>query len=146
MKKRMLKEDEGFSFVEIIASLAIILILSSAVGFSALKYIEKARRTTALTQIDSFKAALQAYYIDCGRYPTEEQGLLALWQKPYMSPVPAAWNGPYTDAEIGKDPWGEDYVYKVPGENNLPYSIISYGADGKEGGEGNDEDIVSWKR
>lgn len=146
IKEKITEEDEGFSFAEIIASIAIMLILSSAVGFSAMKYIDKARQTTALTQMSAFKNALQTYYLDCGNYPTEAQGLNALWEKPYISPVPANWDGPYIDREIGKDPWGNEYIYKIPGRNNLPFEIISYGSDGKEGGEGNAKDIISWKR
>ena len=141
-----MKKDEGFSFIEILASLAIMLTLSATVAVSAVKYIEKARRTAAITQIDAFKAALQVYRLDCGRYPTKEQGLQALWEKPYLSPVPSGWNGPYVDSEIGADPWGGAYIYMVPGEHDLAYSIKSLGADGEEGGEGNDADVVSWKR
>ena len=113
LKTELSKSDRGFSFAEIIASLAIMLILSSAVGFSAIKYIDKARYTAALTQISSFKTALQTYYLDCGTYPTEEQGLAALWEKPYISPVPANWNGPYSEREICNDRLGNQYIYKV---------------------------------
>ncbi len=141
-----MKKDEGFSFIEVIVSLAIILVLSAAVGFSAVRYIDRARTTACITQIDSLRMALQAYFIDCGRFPTKEQGLAALWEKPHISPVPDLWNGPYTDSEIPDDPWGNPFVYEVPGKNGLPYSIISYGADGEEGGEGSDADIVSWKK
>lgn len=146
LKQKLSESDGGFSFAEIIASLAIMLILSSAVGFSALKYIDRARHTAAVTQMSAFRNALQTYYLDCGTYPTGEQGLSALWEKPYLSPVPSGWNGPYTESEIGKDPWGNDYIYKSPGSNSLPFEIISYGSDGKEGGEGNAADIISWKK
>ena len=141
-----MKKDEGFSFIEVIVSLAIILVLSAAAGFSAVKYIERARVTACMTQIDSFRMALQAYYIDCGVFPTKEQGLSALWEKPHIHPVPERWDGPYTDSEIPDDPWGNPFVYESPGKNNLPYSIVSFGADGMEGGEGNAKDIVSWKK
>lgn len=140
------KYDKGFTFIEVLVVLAIILILSAGVGFSAIKYIEKAKTASGKTQIESFKLALQSYYIDCGRYPTKEQGLQALWEKPLLVPVPASWAGPYTDAEIPLDPWQNSYQYTVPGENGLPFTIMSFGADGKEGGEGLDEDIISWKR
>ena len=140
------KMDEGFTFIETLIVLSIILILSAGIGFSAVKYIEKAKVTSCLTQMSAFRIALQSYYLDCGTYPTEEQGLRALWEKPILSPVPNEWNGPYIDCEIPQDPWKHDYVYEVPGENNLPFSIISYGSDGREGGENENADIVSWKR
>ena len=82
--------------------------------------------------------------MDNGFYPSSEQGLKALWEKPASSPEPLFWNGPYISKSLPKDPWGNEYTYVVPGENNLPFSIICYGKDGTEGGEGNDADIKSW--
>ena len=78
------------------------------------------------------------------QYPSEAQGMSALWEKPVLSPVPPNWDGPYIDRKIPKDPWNNDYIYKNPGENNLPFSIMTYGADGKTGGEGANADIHSW--
>ena len=140
----ILKSDRGFTFIETIVTISVILILSAAVGFSAIKYIERARVASCRSQIETFRLALQSYYLDCGRYPTEAQGLDALWEKPVMSPVPSSWGGPYTNRRIPKDPWGGDYVYKNPGDKNLPFTIASYGADGRAGGEGGDADIYSW--
>ena len=140
-----LKRDEGFTFIETLAALSIILILSAAVGFSAVRYIEKARAISCRNQIETFRMSLQSYYMDCGNYPTEFQGLKALWEKPVIAPVPPRWDGPYLDRVLPKDPWGTDYLYKNPGEKNLPFSIISLGADGKSGGEGQNADINSWE-
>ena len=140
----ILKNDKGFTFIETIVTISVILILSAAVGFSAIRYIERARTAACRTQIETFRLALQSYFLDCGRYPTEGQGLEALWEKPIMAPVPPAWAGPYTNRRIPKDPWGGNYVYKNPGDNNLPFTIASYGADGRTGGEGSDADIYSW--
>jgi general secretion pathway protein G len=140
-----LKTDAGFSFIETIVAISIILILSAAVGFSAVKYIERARLAACRNQIETFRLSLQSYLLDCGMYPTESQGLLALWEKPILSPVPPLWNGPYIDRQLPKDPWGNEYIYKNPGDKNLPFTILSYGADGKEGGEGQDADIFSWE-
>ena len=92
------------------------------------------------------RQALEEYYAECGSLPTTEQGLKALWEKPYLYPVPSKWNGPYLDTEIPPDPWGNEYQYKTPGPNNLPYEIFSFGADGEKGGEGKNADIYSWKR
>jgi len=139
-----MKSDEGFTFMETIAVISIILILSAAVGFSSVKYIERARMASCRNQMETFRLALQSYLLDCGQYPTEAQGLEALWEKPILSPVPLQWAGPYLDRKIPKDPWGTGYIYKNPGHLNLPFTISSYGADGKEGGEGTNADIHSW--
>ncbi|MCL2209675.1 MAG: type II secretion system major pseudopilin GspG [Treponema sp.] len=140
-----MKYDEGFSFIETIVTISIILILAAAVGFSAIRYIERARIAACRNQIETFRLSLQSYYIDCAIYPTEAQGLSSLWEKPILSPVPPGWDGPYTDRLIPKDPWGYDYIYKNPGDKNLPFTIMSYGADGKAGGEGQNADIYSWE-
>ena len=139
-------KDDGFTFIETIISMAIILILTLAVGFSAVKYMDNARITKVRKEMDSFKKGLEAYYMDTGVFPTKAQGLNSLWEKPYFYPVPKNWSGPYIDSKVPSDPWGNDYIYNIPGYNNLPYEIISLGADGEEGGEGSGKDIISWDR
>ena len=134
------EEAEGFTYVETVAVIAIGAVLT-------------ARKTAAKNQIEQFSCALQIYFLDCGRFPTTEQGLSALWEKPVFYPVPENWNGPYLDREPGNDPWGTDFKYLsaessiMPSEvpENLPYVLISYGPDRKEGGEGGSDDICSWK-
>jgi general secretion pathway protein G len=138
------KKDKGFTFIETIVTISIILILSAAVGFSAIRYIDGAKTAACKNQIETFRLALQSYYLECGMYPTQSQGLAALWEKPVLAPIPVQWNGPYLEKQIPRDPWGNDYVYKNPGEKNLPWSITSYGADGKDGGEKQNSDIISW--
>ena len=151
-KKIKNRFDSGFTFVETLAVLAVTAILTSQIGFAAHKLIQKARVSSAKTQIETLKLSLQTYFSDCGRFPTEEQGLSALWEEPVLYPVAQNWNGPYTDKKITKDPWGGDFLYilkdSAKGANlpkGLPFGIISLGADGREGGEGNDKDIVSWE-
>ncbi len=151
--ERRCKETEGFTFVETIAVLAIGALLATGASVSVNKVMELARHHSAEQTIAQYKAALQSYYLDCGTYPTSQQGLEALWQKPHLFPVPAAWNGPYVDRQISADPWGNYFIYAKNGSTafssscpeGLPYSIISYGADGVAGGTGNNEDICSWK-
>lgn len=138
--------EDGWTLMETLIVIAIILALTASVGFMAINSLDKARRASAQAQIDSFCIALEAYYIDCGTYPTEEQGLAALRLKPVIEPVSAQWNGPYLYKNIPNDPWGNQYIYMIPGvaEGDY-YGIISYGADGKIGGEEKNEDISSWE-
>jgi general secretion pathway protein G len=140
MKKN---KEEGWTFMETLIVIAIVLILSSTVGYMAVRNIPRSRVAAAKSQIDSFMAAIESYYIDCGTYPTEDQGLGALWAKPENGSE--AWTGPYLIKKVPLDPWGNPYVYRVPGEYNFPYGIISYGEDGKAGGEGYAADITSWE-
>ena len=159
------KECEGFTYVETVAVIAIGAVLTAGSLFSASKIISVAKKTAAKTQIEQYGSALQTYFLDCGRFPTTEQGLGALWEKPVLYPVPENWDGPYLDRQPGNDPWGTDYKYLsaessiMPSEvpENLPYVLFSYGPDGKEGGgagkgsgtsfaeEGGSDDICSWK-
>lgn len=143
--KDLKDEEGGWTFVETLIVIAIIIILTGSVGFAAFRYIDKAKISTTKSQIESLGLALNAYYIDCKRYPSEEQGLVALWEKPILEPVPAGWDGPYIEKALPDDPWGNPYEYTVPGPHGLPWGIRSLGADGTEGGEGKEGDITSWE-
>ncbi len=145
--------QDGFTFVETLAVLAIGAVLAAGASISMFKAVESAKEFSAKETLAQYQAALHAYYIDCSAYPSTEQGLSALWEKPVLVPVPESWKGPYVDKEIADDPWGNSFVY-VQRESsgfpsscpqNIPFAIISYGADGKEGGEGVNSDIVSWR-
>lgn len=140
-----MKKDDGFTFAETLAVLAIMLVLSAGVGLGAMKYIDKARQLQARSQIQLYTLALQSYYLDCGTYPTPEQGLESLWERPRLFPVPKGWNGPYIDRRVQEDPWGNRYQYRRKQDGRIPFVIFSYGADGREGGSGNEADIVSWQ-
>jgi general secretion pathway protein G len=142
-KKKKKKKEDGFTFVEILVAVAIILILATTVGIAIWSNVAKANVAAAKSQIHSFELALNSYYLDCGTFPTEQQGLNALFEAP--DPKPNGYDGPYIAGKVPKDPWGNEYVYRLPGPNNLPFEIICYGADGTEGGEGNNKDIVSWE-
>ena len=138
------KESEaGWTFIETLIVIAIILILTSSVGFTAIKYLEKAKAVTARSQIETFGLALDAYFFDCGHYPPETQGIGALWEKP--DGEGGSWNGPYITKPAPKDPWVNEYEYIIPGYNNMPYGIRSFCGDAKENGENNDADICSWE-
>ncbi len=112
----------------------------------AFKYIDRAKEVAARSQIETYALALDSLYLDSGAYPTEEQGLSALWQKPSAPPEMPGWKGPYTNKPVGPDPWGRAYEYSCPGQNGLPFGIRSLGADGREGGEGANADIASWEK
>lgn len=146
------RRDSAFTFIETLAVLAVTAILTSQVGIAAHKMIQKARIASAKSQIEQIKLSLQNYFADCGRFPTQEQGLDALWEEPQLFPLAENWNGPYTDRKISTDPWGSEFIYLVKdsaGESllpkGLPFGIISLGADRVEGGSGNDKDIFSWE-
>lgn len=139
------RNDEGWTYMETLIVIAIILILTATVGFIAITSLEKSRIAAAKTQIESFSTALEAYYIDCGNYPTSEQGLAALRKKPETTPASDNWGGPYLYKNAPKDPWGYEYEYLNPAPDGSPYGIRSFGADGLEGGEGKNADITSWE-
>ena len=140
----IINNEDGWTFMETLIVIAIILILTATVGFIAVSSLEKSRVAAARTQIESFATALEAYYIDCGNYPTAEQGLSAL-RKPESSPSSDRWGGPYLYKDAPKDPWGFEYEYTNPAPDGSPYGIRSFGADGIEGGEDRNADIKSWE-
>ncbi|AFG37891.1 type II secretion system major pseudopilin GspG [Spirochaeta africana] len=117
----------GFTFIETIIVIGIILVLTGSVGFTAIGFLDRARLAAARSQIEIYSAALQAYYLDTGRLPTAEQGLHALWEYPYLEPRPTGWMGPYLDRPAGPDPWGEPYRYQVPGPDGRPFAVSSTG-------------------
>jgi general secretion pathway protein G len=144
----MILDDDregGWTFVETLVVIGIILILTASVGFMAFRYLDKAKTVAAKSQIETFSLALDGYYSDCGQYPTQEQGLAALWAKPSIEPVPEGWNGPYITKAIPVDPWGNAYEYTIPGKNGLPFGVRSFGADKTEGGTGINADISTWE-
>lgn len=129
---------QGFTLVELLVVLAILALLASLVGPSVLNQLGGAKSKAAAVQIRDFEQALEVYMLDVGSYPGNDQGLQALVQQP--SGVDG-WNGPYLRKnELPEDPWGNAYEYRVPGES-MDFDVISYGADGQPGGEGEDADV-----
>lgn len=128
--------------MELLVVLAIIGMLAGVVGPKVLNALGGAKSKTALVQIHDFEQALEIYLLDTGNYPTSEQGLNALVQKPSDT---LGWNGPYLKGRsIPQDPWNKVYMYRYPGEH-ADIDIFSYGADGQSGGEGDKADIGNWK-
>jgi general secretion pathway protein G len=136
----------GFTLIEILVVIVMIAILATLVAPNVFRHVGTAKDATARAQIEMLGAALDAYRLDNGRYPTSEQGLSALWQQPTSEPRPASWRGPYLRKDVPLDPWNHAYVYKQPAEQSRTgYDLLSLGADGQPGGSADDADITSWK-
>lgn len=135
----------GFTLIEILVVIVVIAILASVVAPEIFKHIGTARSVTAKAQIQEIETALDMYRLANGRYPTTQQGLSALNEIPTVD-TPPNWNGPYLKKAVPMDPWGVPYIYLSPGQVNLTgFDLLSYGADGKPGGTGEDADILSWQ-
>lgn len=136
----------GFTLIELLVVIVVIGLLASIVGPRILGRVSEARSATARTQLELLGTALDNYRLDNGGYPTTEQGLSALQEKPSREPIPPDWRGPYLQKAIPADPWGRPYDYKSPGEHSpASYDLWTFGRDGQPGGEGDDADITSWK-
>ena len=139
------RRRSGFTLIEILVVIVVIAILATLVAPNIFQNVGNAKQATAKSQIEMLGAALDAYRLDNGAYPTTQQGLLALWEKPTIDP-PANWRSPYLRKAVPLDPRGHPYVYIFPGQQNPNgYDLISFGADGVLGGEGENADILSWK-
>lgn len=143
---RLLQDEDGWTFLETLIAIGVIVALTGTVGVAGTRLVSRARRVAAQSQIESYALAVNAYAADCGRVPTEAQGLSALWRRPVLEPVPDEWNGPYLSGEIAADPWGGAYKYRVPGPAGLAFGIVSYGSDGRPGGSAHAADLYSWAR
>jgi len=138
-------KKRGFTLVEIMVVVVIIGLLAALIGPRLVGQSEVAKITAAKTQIKNFEQSLELYHLNNGFFPTTNQGLDALITKPTMPPEPKNYqNGGYLRARaVPKDPWGSEYIYICPGENG-DYDIISFGSDGKEGGQDGAADISNW--
>ena len=142
MKNRLLAMDaKGFTLIELMIVVVILGILAMVVVPNVMDRPDEARQTKARSDIKSLETALRLFKLDNGFYPTTEQGLTVLRERPEND---SKWDGPYLPKDIPLDPWGNPYVFTSPGEHG-DYDIISYGLDGAPGGEGEDSDIVNWK-
>lgn len=144
MRKKHALKNSGFTLIEVLVVVVILGILAAVIVPRIMGRPEEARRTKAAVDIRSIETALSLYKIDNGIYPSTEQGLAALVEKPAVGEIPGNWReGGYLD-KIPKDPWGNEYAYLSPGAHG-DYDLSSYGADGEQGGEGRYADINSWE-
>ncbi len=132
--------NSGFTLMELLVVIVILTVLGAFVAPKFLDQPEKARVTQANTQIKAIGDALDMYKLDNFKYPTTQQGLKALVEKPTSKPTPKNWKDGGYMKSMPVDPWGNDYIYLSPGIKN-DYDLISYGADGKKGGEDENADI-----
>jgi len=140
---RTRQSECGFTLVEILVVITIIALIMGLVGPRVLNYLTESKAKAAKIQIESFATALDLYFLDAGQFPSTSEGLNALMQRPGST---AVWSGPYLRGNaVPADPWGRPYVYRSPGQYGS-YDIISFGADGQEGGTGAGADITSWTR
>ena len=136
----------AFTLIEILVVIVVLAVLASLVAPNVFRHVGAAKEGTARSQIEMLGAALDAYRLDNGRYPTTEQGLAALWVSPTIDPRPANWRGPYLRKAVPQDPWGAAYLYRSPAtESRAGYDLLTLGEDGRPGGTGEAADVRSWE-
>lgn len=138
---RRLRREGGFTLMELLVVMAIIGLLAVLVAPRVIQYLSGAKVDTATVQVDRLAGVLDLYRLEIGQYPSQEDGLVVLVERPANA---ASWNGPYIrNAKSLTDPWGNPYRYRFPGEHG-EFDLYSLGADGREGGDGENQDITSW--
>lgn len=130
----------GFTLLELLVVVAIIGLLAGYVGPKLFAQLGKSETRAAEAQIDGLAKALDQYRLDVGHYPTTQQGLAALNERPSGE---RKWQGPYLQKAVPLDPWGRAYLYRQPGEHG-DYDLYSYGKDGQPGGSGDAQDVTNW--
>jgi general secretion pathway protein G len=139
IKRREVAGKGGYTLLEMLIVLAIIALIAALVGPRLFAEFDKSKVTAARVQAKSLRSALDTLELDIGRFPTDSEGLQLLVQP---ADGVANWHGPYLSSAVPKDPWGHDYVYQAPKDSGQEPHVISYGADGKEGGTGDNADIA----
>lgn len=133
--------DRGFTLLELLVVMVIIGLLASYVAPRYFDQIGKSEVKATRAQLDAFEKALGAYRLDVGHYPTTDQGLKALNERPSEEPK---WAGPYLSKQVPSDPWGRAFIFRSPGDAGHDFELMSLGKDGQRGGTGLDADISVW--
>jgi general secretion pathway protein G len=141
---KSVNRNKGFTLIELMVVILIIGVLAALVVPKVMSRPDEAKITAAKVDIATISQQLNMYKLDNGRYPTTEQGLMALVKKPTVAPVPTNWKSEGYLDRVPKDPWGSPYQYLQPGVHGA-IDVFSFGADRAAGGEGNDADIGSWQ-
>lgn len=141
IKQHVLKRTTGFTLLEMLVVMVIIGLLAGLVGPRIFGKVDSSKVQTAQTQIKMLESALNIMRLDVGQVPPPEQGLQWLLSAPLDTSLQSLWKGPYIEGAIPMDPWNNPYQYAIPGPDNKPYAVYSFGADGKPGGEGLNADI-----
>jgi len=131
---------KGFTLIELLVVMVILAMLAAIVGPKLFTKVGKGKQSAAKTQIEMLGQALDSYRLDTGHYPTTSEGLQALQE----NPGDQGWDGPYLKKALPVDPWKNPYQYQAPGTHG-EYDLFSYGADGAQGGEGENQDVNSWE-
>lgn len=143
MQFKLSRSTAGFSLIELLVVLAILGLLAGVVGPRVMQSYSGSKTKAAKLQIEDFSTALDLFHLEVGRYPTSSEGLVALVTRPASA---NNWNGPYLKKQqIPKDPWGQEYHYQQPGQENRTFDLYSFGSDNGQGGDGEAQDIVSWE-
>jgi len=138
------RRQRGFTLIEIMVVVVILGILAAIVAPNVMRRIDDAQLTKVSSDLRTIETAMNLYRMDNFRYPTTEQGIKALYEKPNDSSVRNWKQGGYVDSGSVKDPWGNEYRYVYPGTHGKEFDLFTYGADNQEGGEGLDADIGNW--
>ena len=134
-------KNGGFTLLELMVVLLILAMLATIAAPQVMKHLSKAKSETAKIQVDALAASVNYFQLDNGHYPSSDEGLRALIERPGNEPK---WDGPYVQKKDSLiDPWGRPYLYKQPGQHR-DFDIYTLGSDGKEGGEGDARDIGNW--
>jgi len=134
------RTQAGITLIELLVVMVIIALFATIVGTRVGRNVDKAKQVAATSQISEYESALDQFKLDVGRYPTNEEGLQVLRTRPANA---QNWDGPYLKKELASDPWGKPYIYRFPGMHG-DFDLLSLGADGQEGGSGDNSDIVNW--
>ncbi len=134
-------DQRGFTLLEMLVVIIMIGLLASLVAPKLFNKLGSAKVKTAQAQINMIDTALDAFRLDAGRYPSQQEGLKILWSDPGNLKI---WDGPYLPKPVKADSWGNPYLYKRPGKGGKLYDIISYGADGRPGGNDEEADLSVW--